>query len=410
MNEKLAHTALDSIEVKNNQLQIGGRSISEIAAQAGQTPFYVYDRHSIKQQLRKLKQAIPGEVHLHYAVKANPMPALVTFLQDKVQGFDVASAQEMQVALNAGMDPALISFAGPGKQEREIRQAIAADIVINAESESELEKISFIATDLGKKPRVAIRINPDFELKSSGMKMGGGAKQFGIDAERVPEVLANWDSSVMSFAGFHIFSGSQNLRPEAIVEAQTKAVDLAVELSEHAPAAPEILNIGGGFGIPYFPGEQALDLESIGENLKILCRCLADELPQTQLVIELGRYIVGEAGFYVCEVVDKKVSRGEVFLVTNGGIHHHLAATGNFGQVIRKNYPVVIGNRIEADIVEAVNIVGPCCTPLDILGSKMELPKADVGDLVVILQSGAYGRTASPSAFLSHPDVVELLI
>jgi diaminopimelate decarboxylase len=303
-----------------------------------------------------------------------------------------------------------ISFAGPGKTESELLQAVAAGVIVNVESEREVDAIARFGVMMGLEPQFAVRINPDFELKSSGMKMGGGPKQFGIDAEKVPDLLERAQRLPVRFVGFHIFSGSQNLRAEAIIEAQRKSVQLASRLAAAAPDAVRLLNIGGGFGIPYFPGDKPLDIEPIGRNLEQLVDEARTMLPQAQLVIELGRYLVGEAGIYVCRVIDRKVSRGEVFLITDGGLHHHLAASGNFGQVIRKNYPVVIANKVEGKEREIASVVGPLCTPLDLLADRMELARAEVGDLVAVLQSGAYGLTASPLGFLSHPSPLEVLV
>ncbi|HYE40076.1 MAG TPA: pyridoxal-dependent decarboxylase, exosortase A system-associated, partial [Ramlibacter sp.] len=277
-------------------------------------------------------------------------------------------------------------------------------------SESEMERAAKAGTRLGIRPLVAVRVNPDFELKSSGMKMGGGPKQFGVDAERVPAMLDRLGALGLDFQGFHIFTGSQNLKAAALQEAHQNTFELAYRLARHAPGPLKTLNIGGGFGVPYFPGEQPLDLAAVGENLRRLMPGVAERLPGTQVVIELGRYLVAEAGVYVCRVADRKESRGQVFLVTDGGLHHHLAASGNFGQVIRKNYPVAIGNRVTGTQRELVSVVGPLCTPLDLLADQMELARADVGDLVAVFQSGAYGLTASPSAFLSHPGAVEVLV
>ena len=240
--------------------------------------------------------------------------------------------------------------------------------------------------------------------------MGGGPKQFGVDAERVPAMLSRMRQLPLDFQGFHIFSGSQNLRADAIAEAQEKSIALAIRLAEHAPSPLRLLNIGGGFGIPYFPGERPLDIESVGTNLARLMDEVTRQLPHARVVIELGRYLVGEAGLYVCRVIDRKISRGQVFLVTDGGLHHHLAASGNFGQVIRKNYPVVVGNRVVGDKREIANVVGPLCTPLDLLADSMDMAEADVGDLIVVFQSGAYGLTASPAAFLSHPAAAEVMV
>ncbi len=382
----------------------------DLAAQAGQTPLYAYDRSVMTRKMRELRAALPREVHVHYAMKANPMPAVVRHMLDLVDGLDVASAGEMQVALDAGAAPSLVSFAGPGKTSLELARAAAAGITINIESEREIRILTEIGARTGRRPRVAVRVNPDFELKTSGMKMGGGPKQFGIDAERVPEVLIAIGAASLDFQGFHIFSGSQNLRAEAIVEAQQKSVALATRLAQHAPGPVHTLNIGGGFGIPYFPDERPLEIAPIAANLRELVPQVAQALPGAQLILELGRYLVGEAGVYVCRVIDRKVSRGQVFLVCDGGLHHHLAASGNFGQVIRKNYPVLIGNRVQGTERETASVVGPLCTPLDLLADRMNLARAMEGDLVVVLQSGAYGLSSSPRAFLSHPPAVELLV
>ena len=406
----MKHAAIGRFPLIDGELSVGGIPLSRLAARVGQTPFYAYDRRLLTQRVEELRAALPAEISLHYAMKANPMPAVVCHMAGLVDGIDVASGGELRVALDAGMDPHEISFAGPAKSDTELEQAVAAGILVNVESMRELPVLAAVSQRLGLPARVAVRVNPDFELKSSGMKMGGGPKQFGIDAEQVPQALAAIGRLGLAFEGFHIFSGSQNLKAEAICEAQTKAFDMAVRLAAHAPGLVKVLNLGGGFGIPYFPGEQPLDLAPIGTHLRGIVESAKDRLPGAELVIELGRYLVGEAGLYVCRVVDRKVSRGEVFLLTDGGLHHHLAASGNFGQVIRKNYPAEIGNKAGSGEREQASIVGPLCTPLDLLADRMELPVAQPGDLAVIFQSGAYGLTASPSRFLSHPAAVEVLV
>jgi diaminopimelate decarboxylase len=410
IRKKPRHTSMDQFTVLDNCLQIGGRPLSEVATAAGTTPFYAYDSAVMTSQVEKLRAALPDGVHLHYAMKANPMPAVVKHLAGVADGLDVASAGELAVALATGTDPRDISFAGPGKSRPDLEAAVTAGVIINMESEGEMARIAELAAQSNIRARVAIRVNPDFELKTSGMKMGGGPKPFGVDAERVPAMLEHLGTLPLEFMGFHIFSGSQNLRPEAIIEAQSKTFELAFRLAESAPAPVQWLNIGGGLGIPYFPGEQRIELADIASHLEPLLEAAKTKLPGAEIVMELGRYLVAESGIYVCEVVDKKVSRGETFLITNGGLHHHLAASGNFGQVIRKNYPVCIGNRVTAEQMETVSIVGPLCTPLDILADKMALAPADVGDLVVVFQSGAYGYTASPRDFLGHPHPVEIFL
>ncbi|HMO46589.1 MAG TPA: pyridoxal-dependent decarboxylase, exosortase A system-associated [Rubrivivax sp.] len=406
----VTHAPLPHFELKGGELHWGGGPVSRLAARVGQTPFYAYSRALLRSRVLELRQALPRAVKLHYAMKANPMPALVGFMAGLVDGIDVASAGELKVALDAGADPREISFAGPGKREIELRQAVASGVLLNVESARELRLLADISSALGLPARVALRVNPDFELKGSGMKMGGGPKQFGVDVEQVPELLAAIAAAGLAFEGFHLFAGSQNLRAESICEAQLKSYELALRLAAAAPGPVRFLNLGGGFGIPYFPGEQRLDLRPIADNLERLSARAKAEMPEAALVIELGRYLVGEAGIYVTRIVDRKVSRGQVFLVTDGGLNHHLSASGNFGQVIRKNYPVTIGNRAGSAEREIASVVGPLCTPLDLLADRMELPVAQAGDLVAIFQSGAYGASASPQAFLGHPPCVEVLV
>lgn len=396
--------------VAGNELLVGGMPLTRLAERVGRTPFYAYDRRLIDERVAALRAALPAEIHLHYAIKANPMPALVQHMAGLVDGFDLASAGEMKIALDTPMSPEKISFAGPGKSEGELRQAAAAGVVVNLESELEMERLARAGAELGLRPKAAVRVNPDFELKSSGMKMGGGPKQFGVDAERVPAMLARMRELPLEFFGFHIFSGSQNLKAESIMEAQRNTFDLARRLAKDAPGPVRLLNLGGGFGIPYFPGEQRLDLAAVGEHLAGLVPDARRDFPEAEFVIELGRYFVGEAGVYVSRIIDRKESRGQVFLITDGGLHHHLSASGNFGQVIRKNYPVLVGNRLDAEASGTASVVGPLCTPLDILGDKMPLGHAQVGDLIVVFQSGAYGLSASPTAFLGHPAPAEVLV
>ncbi len=404
------HWPMNQFPVVDDCLQVGGISLRQLAARVGQTPFYAYDRRLIDERVAWLRRVLPPTLKLHYAIKANPMPALVQHLAWQVDGLDVASLGEMQVALDTGMNPAHISFAGPGKRPSELAAAIAAGITIHLESARELETVARLGVEQGQQPRIAVRVNPDFELKTSGMKMGGGSKPFGIDAEQVPALLQRIGELSLDFQGFHLFTGSQNLRADALIEAHNRIFELALRLANDAPGRMWLLNIGGGFGIPYFPGDQPLDVRPIAANLQRWLPLIADRLPEAEVVLELGRYLVGEAGIYVAEVVDRKVSRGHTFLITNGGLHQHLAASGNFGQVIRKNYPVVVGNRVAGTEQEVVTVVGPLCTPLDILAERMALAKAEIGDLIVVFQSGAYGLTASPTAFLSHPLCPEVLV
>jgi diaminopimelate decarboxylase len=404
------HEQMSQFTQHDNQLLVGGFNLSAISQLLGKTVFYAYDRQIIQQQVARFRQHIPDRIKLHYAVKANPYWPVVQCLKPLVDGFDVASQQEMLLAMQTGMPVADISFAGPGKGDAELLSAIAAGVTLNVESPGELTRICKLGQQTNQVPQVALRVNPAFELKASGMKMAGGAKPFGIDEEQVLQLLPQIAKMPVKLRGFHIFCGSQNLKAEALIDAHQHTFALAAKLVAACPYRPEMINLGGGFGIPYFSGERRLDLAPVGLSLQKLLQQYHSELADIELVIELGRFLVAEAGIYACQVLDKKVSRGTTYLVCNGGLHHHLANSGNFGQVIRKNYPVAIGNKLSSNEQEQVTIVGPLCTPLDILADRVLLPRAEVGDWVVVYQSGAYGPTASPQQFLGHPAVVEVLL
>jgi diaminopimelate decarboxylase len=395
----------------NGVLTVGGTTIDRLAGRVGRTPFFAYDRALISARVESLRSVLPPDLQLSYAIKANPMPAVVQHLSHMVDSFDVASGLEMQTALDTPMPANRVGFAGPGKTSEELTQAVAAGVTIEIESQNEAESVIAIGERGGVRPRVAVRVNPDFQIVGSGVRLGGGPQQFGIDSERVPAVVERLIAGPVDFLGFHVFAGSQNLHAELIAEAQAKTVRLLLDLARDAAVPIQYLNLGGGLGIPYFERDQPLDIGRVGSALKLLMAdSIRPALPDARVVIELGRYLVGEAGVYVTRVVDVKESRGRTFAVVDGGLHHQLSASGNFGQVIRRNYPLAIGNRLDEDSEETVTVVGCLCTPLDLLGDQVLLPKVQIGDLVVVFQAGAYGLTASPNSFLSHPPAPEVLV
>ena len=403
--------SITGVETKDGQLLVGGVAVERLAERVGGTPFFAYDRGLLTSRIERLRSALPADIQLSYAVKANPMPAVVQHLASLVDSFDVASALEMKTALDTPILATRISFAGPGKRPSELRQAVAAGVTIEIESPTEAMRTLEAGNQLGIRPRVAIRVNPDFQVKGSGMRMGGGPQQFGIDAEQVPSLLQDLASADLEFVGFHVFAGSQNLRAEIIGEAQRKTVQLVLSLAEKSSWPVRYLNLGGGFGIPYFEKDEPLDLAAIGVGLhELMVSAIRPNFPDARVVIELGRYIVGECGVYVTRILDRKESRGRVFLVVDGGLHHQLAASGNFGQAIRRNYPIAVANRMDKTDEHPYSVVGCLCTPLDLLGDNVMLPAAEVGDLIAIFQAGAYGLTASPTAFLGHPAPPEVLV
>jgi diaminopimelate decarboxylase len=389
------------------RLVIGGRDVETLVQQAGGTPLLVYDGGRIAGQIARFRAAFPSEVSLHYAVKANPYAPLLETLSSLVDGFDVASAGELGKVAHLGLP---ISFAGPGKRAQELETAIRASVTINLESEGEADRALAICEREGLTARLAIRVNPPFGLKGSGQKMGGLPSQFGIDHERVPALIRRIIEAGADWHGLHIFAGSQALQAEALIELQRETVGLAAWICEQAGSAAQQVNLGGGFGIPYFAKDQPLNVEMVGTAL---ARTLAERpeiLAGTKFAIELGRWLVGEAGVYLARIVDRKESRGRTFLVTDGGLHHQLAASGNFGQLLRRNYPVAIASRFGAEADEQVTITGCLCTPLDLLADEAMLPRSEVGDLVAIFCAGAYGLSASPQEFLSQSRAREMLL
>ena len=398
------------IDKKDNQLVFAGKTPNELEHIAGGTPCYIYDRKQIKINIIALKTLLPKKIKLHYAIKANPMPNLVAHAANYLDGLDVASHQELLTALSTGIEPSKVSIAGPGKTEKSLLAAITSGVVINVESKTELVRVQKIASLHKNQANVAFRINPDFELKGAAMKMSGGPKQFGIDAEVFSEIFSMVNEQSINFVGFHIFSGSQNLSVDALLDSYRKSLELAFVLSKQINVIPKQINIGGGIGINYHSGQVPVDIQSLCLGLHKLLDEFAKNLIDTEVQLELGRFLVANAGMYLCKIVDIKESRGKTFWVCDGGMHHHLANSGNLGQVFRKNYPVFLANCIESKLTHHVDIVGPLCTPLDIIASNICLPSGEIGDYVAVMLSGAYGASASPQGFLSQGEALEVLL
>ncbi len=394
----------------DGMLMIGGDRADTLSDMAGDTPLFVYDSAMLTARVAAWRAAMPAEVQLHFAMKANPYAPLLAFMARLVDGFDVASGGELKAAIASGMPAGDISFAGPGKRDRELEATINAGATLNLESAGEAERALSIASRVGLTPSLAVRVNPDFDLKGSGMKMGGGAKPFGVDASEVPALVRRLIAAGADWQGFHIFAGSQALDAAAIADTQAQTVALAARLADDIGATPPLVNLGGGMGVPYFPGDTAVDAAAVGAALSETLAARAAVLADSRFAMELGRWLVAEAGVYLTRVVDRKTSHGETFLVTDGGLHHQLAASGNFGTVIRRNYPIAVAGRFGDEPTETVSVVGCLCTPLDRLGDQVALPRADVGDLIAIFQAGAYGASASPAAFLGQGPAREMLV
>lgn len=393
---------------QSGMLTIGGRTIDEWIEIAGDTPLFVYDFGGIAAQVAGLRAVLPAPVGIHYAVKANPFAPLVRLLATLVDGLDIASGGELAlVAAEAPGKP--VSFAGPGKRDDELAAAIRAGATINLESAGEADRTLRIADRIGTTPRLAVRVNPAFELRGSGMKMGGRASPFGVDEAAVPALVRTLQSAGADWRGFHIFAGSQALDTVAIIETQAATIALAGRLADAVGGVPPLVNLGGGFGVPYFPGDKPVDTVAIGVALHDAMASRPASLRGAAFALELGRWLVAEAGVYLTRVVDRKTSRGEAYLVVDGGLHHQLAASGNFGTVVRRNYPVAVAARMGQAATGPVTIVGCLCTPLDRLADQVALPDAQPGDVIAVFLAGAYGLTASPARFLGHPPPTEIL-
>lgn len=393
---------------QSGMLTIGGRTVDEWIEIACDTPLFVYDFAGIAAQVAALRAVLPPSVGIHYAVKANPFAPLVRALASLMDGLDVASGGELAL-VTAEAPGKSVSFAGPGKRDDELAAAIRAGATINLESAGEADRALRIADRIGITPRLAVRVNPAFELRGSGMKMGGRASPFGVDEAEVPALVATLRSAGADWRGFHIFAGSQALDTAAVIETQAATIALAGRLADAVGAVPPLVNLGGGFGVPYFPGDKPVDVAAIGVALHDAMASLSDSLSGAAFAIELGRWLVAQAGIYLTRVIDRKTSRGETFLVVDGGLHHQLAASGNFGTVVRRNYPVAIAARMGQAANGQVTIVGCLCTPLDRLADQVALPDAQPGDVVAVFLAGAYGLTASPARFLGHPPPTEIL-
>lgn len=390
------------------RLLIAGKPAEAHVAAAGGTPLFVYDAALLRARITEFRAAMPAGLALHYAVKANPFAPLLRQMRAGVDGFDVASMGEAQLALAVGMPASAISFAGPGKTDAELDFAVRKGLLLHVESAGELARLGRLARAADSPARVALRVNPPFALKGSGMKMGGVPSPFGVDAAQAPALLAAMRMAPFSFEGFHVFAGSQNLDAGAIVDSAAQTLQLVADLARGAGVHAAQVNLGGGFGVPYFANDKELDLNALAAGFAGLLAAPPPELSGSRCIVELGRWLVAEAGVYLCRVIDVKMSGGRAFAVTDGGLHHQLAASGNFGTVIRRNYPVVNASRSAE--AAPVTVVGCLCTPLDRLADDAPLAPPEIGDLIAVFMAGAYGRSASPENFLGHPPARELLV
>jgi diaminopimelate decarboxylase len=399
--------------VTAGELSVGRVPVSTLAERYG-TPLYVYDAGVVDRKWQLLRETLTEEFTIAYSVKANPNPALVAHFLGKGAHLEIASAGEFHTALQAGCPPSRILFAGPGKTDAELELVLKEGIgEIHAESLGEIQRIGAIADRLAVQAPVALRVNPGATAQGGAMRMGGKPAPFGIDEEALDPVLdALRSTSSIELHGVHLFAGTQILDHAVLAAQYRKGIEIAERVAHRTGKPLRTVDFGGGLGIPYFEGERELDMDGLGREVRRLMEEARARFAfsGTRFVVEPGRYLVGEAGIYVARVIDVKISRGKQFLIVDGGMNHHLAASGNLGQVIKRNFPIGILNGLDRPTAGPVDVVGPLCTPLDTLARDVRLPDARPGDLVGIFQSGAYGRSASPLGFLSHPTPPEVLV
>lgn len=394
-----------------NHLEADG-FLSDAAERIG-TPCFVYLTERLEERIRLLRTQFKDALELSFAVKSNPNPALLHWLAGHLGHLDISSVGEMRLALKAGWNPARLSFTGPGKREAELHEAIAGGVgLLVLESLREARLADRIARSLLLTQPVLVRIAPDRVPKGFGDQMAGRPSAFGIDIEDADEAIAEIRQlSGLRLAGFHIYSGTQCLKAEAVAENYRHYLAIFERLCTTHGIAPETLVLGAGLGVPYHDADAPFDLASLaGEVLPDLTAFKTKRLfRNTHLLLELGRYLVSESGYFLTRVVSVKQSRGSRIAICDGGMNNHLPASGHFGMVVRRNYSMhKVG--AEGEQCEKVDIVGPLCTSIDRLAGGIELPRLEEGDLLAVHNSGAYGLTASPIHFISHAPPREVLV
>jgi diaminopimelate decarboxylase len=399
--------------VDGSQLLIGGVAVSDIVQTYG-TPLYVYDSSVMQRKWAAIRQSLPTSFGIYYSMKANPSQAILRFFLERDCGLEVASGGELYQALAAGCPAERILFAGPGKTDPELRFALESSVgEIHVESRHEIERLAAIAKEMSITPRIALRVNPDAASQGGAMRMGGRPAPFGVDEAQIDETLqAIARTGQMHVAGIHLFAGTQILDAQVLLSQYRHAMQIARRVADQLRRPLDTIDFGGGWGVPYFPHERPLDLQVLREGLEQLASEAAqdDRLRAAHLIVEPGRFLTAEAGIYITQVLDVKRSGDTTYVILNGGMHQHLAASGNLGQVIKRNYPIGVLNRMGALPEQPVELVGPLCTPLDTLGRNVILPQVEPGDCVGVFLSGAYARSASPMGFLSHATPAEVFI
>lgn len=386
-----------------------GLDVAALADRVGGTPFFAYDASAIEWRIDTLRAQLPADALLCYAVKANPLPALLRRLAPRLDGADVSSGEEIRRALAAGFDGAQLGFTGPGKSDADLTLAVRQGVRLCAESIGEIGRIARIAAREDLPARVALRVNPDVSVSGTQVRMNE-AGVFGIDSSQLPAALRAVRDHRLVFAGFHYYCASRMLDADAVIALHAFCTADALRAADDAGLTLDWLNLGGGFGIPASADEAPLDMAAVTAHLHHVDARLKAAHPAARLALEPGRYLVGEAGIYVCRILDRKTVRGRTWLVADGGAHHHLHATLQPDRTHAANLPMTLLQAVPDTGAECVSIAGPLCAPFDVLARDITLPVAQPGDLLVVFQSGAYGASASPVNFLGHPPAAEIVL
>ena len=395
---------------ESGQLAIGGRLVEELVDEAGGTPLFVYDNNIVGTQIARLRASMPDGIAIYYSVTANPYVELLNFIGRYVEGFRVVSRGELEHLQQAELAGIPMTFAGPGKRDDELEAGIAAGATISVESEIEARRAILAGERTGIQPKIAVRVNPPFTIEGGRATMGARPSPFGVDTERVPALVQGLLEAGVDWRGLHIFAASECLHHATLIEAHKAIIDCAGEIARGLNMPLPELNLGGGFDVPCFAGEEQLDVDRMAQALhQTICNG-PELLATTRISLELGRWLVGEAGVYVARIVDRSESCGKTFLTIDGGGHHFLQATGCLLERAHGNFPIAVANRFGAPPEEEVTVTGCLATPNDVFGDEVMLPRAEPGDLIAIFCAGAYGLSASPQAWESRPLARELLV
>lgn len=371
------------------------------------TPIFVYDQDMLSDRAADLHDMSGGHLETFFSLKSNPNVSIVAALRQAGVRAEVCSLAELRTAQLAGHTANDIIFLGPGKTEDELRACVDAAIyAVVVESFDELARLDAIARSAGRVQDVMLRVNPELSISGSRLSMAGKPRQFGIDELQLREESCLPQYSSVRVIGIQAYLGTRILDAEVVLTHTRYILAMAEELANRHGFALDAVDIGGGLGVPYFEGEEPIDLVALRGPMTELLDSFHERHPQTRLILEAGRFLVAESGHYLTRVVSTKVSKGRFFAVCDGGTNHHMAAVG-IGSFVKRNFPL---RSCSDGPQETWTLTGPLCTPNDTIGSKVALSGVAVGTVVVVDQSGAYGPTASPGRFLSHGYPAEVLL